>query len=182
MMKLLDGPGSVYQPAKRGLSWVKLKKDYLEGLADSLDLVPVGAWRGNGRKVKWFSPFLLAVYDPASETFQSLCRCMSGFSDEFYAAATARLGATALPGPKPYYDTHERPDVWFEPTEVWELRGADLSISPVHRAAAGALHPSKGLGLRFPRFLRLRPDKQPEEASGPELIAELYNKQARRVR
>lgn len=66
--------------------------------------------------------------------------------------------------------------------QVWELRGADLSISPVHRAAAGALHPSKGLGLRFPRFLRLRPDKQPEEASGPELIAELYNKQARRVR
>jgi hypothetical protein len=43
---------------------------------------------------------------------------MSGFSDDFYAAATARLGATAIPGPKPYYDTHERPDVWFEPTEV----------------------------------------------------------------
>lgn len=80
-------------------------------------------------QVKWFSPFLLAVYDPASETFQSLCRCMSGFSDEFYAAATARLGATALPGPKPYYDTHERPDVWFEPTEV----GAMLEVT----AAAG---------------------------------------------
>jgi hypothetical protein len=44
--------GSVYQPAKRGLSWVKLKRDYLEGLADSLDLVPIGAWRGNGRKVR----------------------------------------------------------------------------------------------------------------------------------
>jgi DNA ligase-1 len=69
-------------------------------------------------QVKWFSPFLLAVYDADTETFQSLCRCMSGFTDEFYAAATARLGATAIPGPKPYYDTHERPDVWFEPTEV----------------------------------------------------------------
>eukprot|EP00882_Tetradesmus_deserticola_P026421 GHRQ01029152.1.p2 GENE.GHRQ01029152.1~~GHRQ01029152.1.p2 ORF type:complete len:139 (+),score=25.22 GHRQ01029152.1:702-1118(+) len=69
-------------------------------------------------QVKWFSPFLLAAYDPDTETFQSLCRCMSGFTDEFYAAATARLGATAIPGPKPYYDTHERPDVWFEPTEV----------------------------------------------------------------
>jgi DNA ligase-1 len=43
----------VYQPARRGLSWVKLKRDYLEGLADSLDLVPIGAWRGNGRKVRW---------------------------------------------------------------------------------------------------------------------------------
>jgi DNA ligase-1 len=43
-------------------------------------------------------------------------------------------------------------------------------------------HVAKGLGLRFPRFLRLRPDHKPEEASGPDTIAELYNKQARRVR
>lgn len=59
-------------------------------------------------QVKWYSPFLLAVYDPATETFQSLCRCMSGFTDEFYAAATARLGARALAGPEPYYETFER--------------------------------------------------------------------------
>lgn len=78
---------------------------------------------------------------------------MSGFSDVFYAAATERLGATAVPGAaRPcYYDTAEAPDVWFQPSEVWEIRGAELSISPVHRAAAGALHPERGLGLRFPR-------------------------------
>eukprot|EP00775_Hariotina_reticulata_P004079 gene4079-4326_t len=177
MLKLLDGPGSVYQPAKRGLSWLKLKKDYLEGLADSIDVVPIGAWQGQGRKVNWFSPFLLAVYDSDTETYQSLCRCMSGFTDEFYAAATARLGALALPGGpsgKPiYYDTREQCSVWFPPNEVWELRGADLSISPVHRAAAGRLHAEKGLGLRFPRFLRVRADKHPEEASGPDLVEQL---------
>eukprot|EP00878_Enallax_costatus_P033108 GHUV01036495.1.p2 GENE.GHUV01036495.1~~GHUV01036495.1.p2 ORF type:complete len:110 (+),score=30.19 GHUV01036495.1:513-842(+) len=106
---------------------------------------------------------------------------MSGFTDEFYAAATARLGATAIPGPKPYYETLERPDVWFEPTEVWEIRGADISISPVHRAAAGRLHADRGLGLRFPRYLRIRDDKRPEEASGPNFIVDLYNKQTRRV-
>ncbi|KXZ42596.1 hypothetical protein GPECTOR_132g608 [Gonium pectorale] len=128
-----------------------IKRDYCEGLRDSVDVVPIGAWYGQGRKVKWFSPFLLAVYDPVSETFQSLCRCMSGFSDEFYTAARERLGAQIIPGPKPYYDTGERPSVWFEPTEVWELRGADLTLSPVHRAAAGRLHPGRGVGLRFPR-------------------------------
>ncbi len=39
--------------------------------------------------------------------------------------------------------------MWFEPTEVWELRGADLTISPVHKAAEGLVHPERGLGLRW---------------------------------
>lgn len=38
-----------------------------------------------------------------------------------------------LPGPKPYYVTHEQPDMWFDAAEVWEIRGADLTISPVHK-------------------------------------------------
>lgn len=62
-------------------------RDYCEELRDSLDLVPIGAWHGNGRKVGWYSPFLLAAWDPDAEEFQSVCRCMSGFSDAFYAQA-----------------------------------------------------------------------------------------------
>ena len=60
-------------------------RDYCEELRDSLDLVPIGAWHGNGRKVGWYSPFLLAAYDPDTEEFQSVCRCMSGYTDAFYA-------------------------------------------------------------------------------------------------
>lgn len=45
----------------------------------------IGAWQGQGRKVKWFSPFLLAAWDPETEEYQSVCRCMSGFTDAFYA-------------------------------------------------------------------------------------------------
>lgn len=60
-------------------------RDYCEGLRDSLDLVVIGAWQGQGRKVKWFSPFLLAAWDPEAEEYQSVCRCMSGFTDAFYA-------------------------------------------------------------------------------------------------
>ncbi|XP_024532635.1 DNA ligase 6 isoform X2 [Selaginella moellendorffii] len=63
MVKALD-EGSFYAPAKRAESWLKLKRDYVEGLSDSLDLVPIGAWYGNGRKAGWHSPFLLACYDP----------------------------------------------------------------------------------------------------------------------
>ena len=46
--------------------------------------MPIGAWHGNGRKVGWLSPFLLAAWDPVSEQYQSVCRCMSGFTDAFY--------------------------------------------------------------------------------------------------
>jgi len=63
---------------------LQVKRDYVEGLGDSLDLVPVGAWYGNGRKAGWYSPFLMACYNPETEEFQSVCRVMSGFSDEFY--------------------------------------------------------------------------------------------------
>lgn len=71
-------------------------RDYCEGLRDSLDLVPIGAWHGNGRKTGWFSPFLLAAYDPDTETFQSVCRCMSGFSDAFYAEVCPSLHALMI--------------------------------------------------------------------------------------
>lgn len=60
-------------------------RDYCAELRDSLDLVVIGAWYGNGRKAGWLSPFLLAAWDPEAEQFQSVCRCMSGFTDQFYA-------------------------------------------------------------------------------------------------
>ncbi|CAI6007100.1 unnamed protein product [Closterium sp. NIES-65] len=53
MVKLLDGPPSFYFPNKRSDSWLKVKRDYVAGLGDSLDLVPIGAWHGNGRKAGW---------------------------------------------------------------------------------------------------------------------------------
>lgn len=52
---------ATYQPDVRSLGWLKVKKDYIEGgVGDSLDLVPIGAWHGIGRKVGWWSPILLA--------------------------------------------------------------------------------------------------------------------------
>ena len=63
--------------------------------------------------------------------------------------ATTRFKATAIPAKKSYYRTDESPDVWFEPTEVWEIRGADLTISPVHKAAVGHIHPDRGISLRY---------------------------------
>ena len=65
-------------PDKRTSAWLKLKKDYVIGLGDSLDLVPIGAWHGNGRKAQWWSPILLAVWDPDAEKLVAVYKCMSG--------------------------------------------------------------------------------------------------------
>ena len=184
MFKRLAGPGSVYAPGSR-TSWLKLKRDYCESGRDTLDLVPIGAWYGNGRKAGWFSPFLMACYNPETETYESLCRCMSGFSDEFYKAKTEfyKDGRLLESAEKPIYvDTNESCSVWFQPTEVWEIVGADYTLSPVHTAANALMgDDGRGIGLRFPRFVREREDKGVEDATEPEAVYDLFLAQSRRA-
>jgi DNA ligase-1 len=107
----------------------------------------------------WYSPFLMACWNAETEEYQSMCRCMSGFTDEFYQRTFDALQPHLLPSKPAYYSTHESPSVWFAPTLVWEIRGADFTVSPTHTAAFGHVHADRGVSLRFPRFLRARDDK-----------------------
>ncbi|KAI1469296.1 ATP-dependent DNA ligase [Daldinia caldariorum] len=76
---------ATYEPDKRLDSWLKVKKDYSSSF-DTLDLVPVAGWHGQGRKAKWWSPMLMAVRNDATGTLDVVCKCMSGFTDAFYKA------------------------------------------------------------------------------------------------
>ncbi|XP_031395573.1 DNA ligase 6 isoform X1 [Punica granatum] len=181
MVKSLDDDAG-YSPSKRSDSWLKVKRDYVEGLSDSLDLVPIGAWHGNGRKAGWYSPFLMACYNPEAEEYQSVCRVMSGFSDSFYIEMKEFFsGDRILSRKPPYYKTGEVPDVWFSSEVVWEIRGADFTVSPVHQAAIGLVHPSRGISVRFPRFIRRVSDRNPDECSTAADVAEMFQSQSRKM-
>ncbi|CDO77335.1 hypothetical protein BN946_scf184775.g26, partial [Trametes cinnabarina] len=174
---------ATYEPDKRTSAWLKLKKDYVVGLGDSLDLVPIGAWHGNGRKAQWWSPILLAVWDPDAQKLVAACKCMSGFTDAFYKSLRERYPENSdtcsrQPLWQPECNTGGlRPEVYFKPQEVWEIRGADITISPVSVAALGLVSQTRGLSLRFPRFISIREDKGIEDASTPEFLANMYRNQ-----
>ncbi|KAF8497652.1 ATP-dependent DNA ligase [Gautieria morchelliformis] len=173
-----------YEPDKRTLAWLKLKKDYVAGLGDSLDLVPIGAWNGNGRKADWWSPVLLALWDDRSGEFVAVCKCMSGFSDTFYKDMKERYAPdTDICSSTPLWNCRLggfKPTVYFKPSEVWEVRGADITSSSVSVAALGLVPGTRGLSVRFPRFVKLREDKGLEQASTPKFLANMWQAQEKR--
>ncbi|CAL3971858.1 unnamed protein product [Diplocarpon coronariae] len=171
---------ATYEPDKRLDSWLKVKKDYSTTF-DTLDLIPIAGWHGQGRKSQWWSPILLAVRNEETGSLEAVCKCISGFTDAFYRANKEYYdedGDNVLEG-KPNYVDYEggHPDVWFEPKEVWEMAFADITISPTYTAAIGLVSDEKGLSLRFPRFIKKREDKGIDEASTNEFLASLWRKQ-----
>jgi DNA ligase-1 len=174
-------PTASYQAGARGWQWIKLKRDYRSELSDTLDLVVVGGLAGRGRRAGMYGALLLAVYDPANERFQTICKCGTGFSDAELAGLPARLAPLARAQRPGEVDSLWAADVWFEPTLVVEVLAAELTLSPHHTAAWGLLKEDSGLALRFPRFTgRWRDDKAPTDATTVEEAVAMY-RTARRL-
>lgn len=174
---------STYEPDKRLESWLKVKKDY-SASSETLDLIPIAGWHGNGRKANWWSPILLAVRNPETGILEAVTKCMSGFTDKFYQANKDKYapGSHNVISRPSYVDYNGEPDVWFEPQEVWEMAFADITLSPTYTAAIGLVSEERGLSLRFPRFLKVREDKSIDEATTSDYLALLWRKQGEEVK
>ncbi len=173
---------SIYRAGARGWLWIKYKRDYKSEMIDTVDLVVVGAFHGRGRRSGSYGALLMAAYDPERDVFQSVCKVGSGFTDEDLRKLPEMLEPYKIPRKHARVETGMEADVWFEPKLVLEIIGAEITLSPTHRAGWGVIKEGYGLAIRFPRFTgRYRFDKSPEDATTVKEIVEMYKHQLKKI-
>ena len=172
--------GSIYRAGTRGSLWIKFKKDYKSEMIDTVDLVVVGAFYGRGRRGGKLSSLLMAAYNPEKDVFRTVCKVATGFTDEELERMQDMLQPLIIPHKHPRVDSRLEPDVWVEPRLVAEILGAELTLSPMHTCCLGRVRQGVGISIRFPRFIRWRPDKAPEDATTEDELYEMFQKQMRK--
>jgi ATP-dependent DNA ligase len=122
---------STYEPDARSQGWLKVKKDYLEGVADTLDLVPIGAWYGLGRKAGWWSPILLAACNPDTGALEAVCKCLAG--ERTNTDGRHKLETTLMKHIRKALPTRSINSYWTSTLQqvdpTWLARQADLTLT-----------------------------------------------------
>jgi len=176
------GQDSVYQAGARGWLWIKYKRDYRSEMNDTVDLVVVGAFHGRGKRVGTYGALLLATYNPKTETFETVTKCGTGFTDKDLGFFPEMLRKHEIPRKHSRVQSMIEADVWFEPALVLEILGAETTLSPIHTCAMDSIRKGSGLAIRFPRFTgKYRTDKAPEDATTSPEIVEMYRAQLKKI-
>ncbi len=176
------GKESVYQAGARGWLWIKYKRDYKSEMTDTIDLVVVGAFYGRGKRAGKYGTLLLATYNPKEDTFETVTKCGTGFTDKDLASFPDMLEKHVVPRKHSRVKSMLEADVWFEPKVVVEILGAEITLSPIHMCAMDSIRKGSGLAIRFPRFTgKYRMDKAAEDATTSSEIAGMYRGQLKQV-
>ena len=179
---MLKHRDSVYRAGSREYLWIKVKREYRSELADTLDLVIVGALYGRGRRVGKYGALLLAAYDEKLDLFRSVSKVGTGFTDQHLENFYNNLEGLRIGHKSPRVDTRmEQMDVWFEPKIVIEVIASEITLSPAHTAGLDSIKEGYGLALRFPKFTgKIRDDKNTEDATSVHELIELFKQQLKR--
>lgn len=150
---MIKDPESPYTPGRRGKSWLKLKRELA-----TLDVVVTAVEYGHGKRISVLSDYTFAVRD--GEKLVNIGKAYSGLTDVEIAEMTK------------WFLDHRIEDqglrLLVEPQIVVEVAFNNMMKSERHNS---------GYALRFPRIVRLRPDKLPEEADTIKRVKEIYEKQ-----
>ncbi len=167
-----------YDAGRRGFNWIKMKRSYNKQLSDTVDCAIVGYYYGKGKRASWgIGSLLVSVYDKLSDTFPTVTRVASGLSDQGWQELGKRLEADRLPHRDPRVVSVINPDVWVVPRYVVELQADEVSRSQMH--PAGRTDDGPGYALRFPRIVKERSERTPEDATTVDEIIELHSMQGR---
>ena len=160
---MAKGPNSPYTPGSRGRLWLKLKRPMA-----TLDVVVTGVEYGHGKRHGLLSDYTFSVRAPSNEGKDKLLtigKAYSGLTDAEILEFTE------------YFKQHTIEDRGFqrsvEPSIVIEVAFNNIQRSDRHES---------GYALRFPRIVRLRPDKPVSEIDTLERVKELYSKSSGEIR
>lgn len=184
-----------YEPGSRGFHWIKLKattaalgklragaapglpSSAIGGLPDTVDCVVMGAYRGRGKRTQFgVGGFLLGVRGKG-DRYYTISRLGTGLSDADFREAYRRLRPLEAGEAPPQYavEKESAPDMWVRPALVVEILADEITRSPRH--TAGKKKDGRGYSLRFPRLVRIRDDKKPEDATTVEEVERMYRMQ-----
>jgi len=152
---MLKDPELPYTPGRRGKSWLKMKRQLA-----TLDVVVTAVEYGHGKRIGVLSDYTFAVWD--GDRLVNIGKAYSGLTDAEIAEMTKWFLGHALE------DQGLRLAV--EPKIVLEVAFNNMMRSDRHNS---------GYALRFPRIVRLRPDKLPEEADTLDLARQIYARQGK---
>ncbi|KOX79317.1 DNA ligase 3 [Melipona quadrifasciata] len=173
---------SKYEPGKR--HWLKVKKDYLcdGAMADSADLVVLGAWYGTGNKGGIMSIFLMGCYDEDHDDWVTVTKVHTGHDDATLAMLQDQLDMVKIgkdPSKVPFWLRANKPMipdfVARDPKKqpVWEITGAEFTNQGVHTA--------DGISIRFPRVTRIRHDKDWSTATSLNSLRRLFKRSSESI-
>ena len=190
MCKKLD---VAYQAGGRGYHWVKFKKATEGELLDTVDCVLMGAYRGRGKRAGFgVGGFLIGIPDGNKISdevkYFSLTKLGTGVKDEQFREMhkmVEEIKTEEMPG-EYVVDKMLIPDVWVKPKIVLEILADEITASTNHTAGreestkgttGTKSTKGKGYSLRFPRLIKIREDKNPEQATSVKELKKLYEMQ-----
>ncbi len=141
---------SLYTPGRRGKSWLKMKRELA-----TLDVVVTAVEYGHGKRIGVLSDYTFAVWN--GERLVNIGKAYSGLTDAEIADMTQWFLAHKI--------NEQGLRLEVEPKIVLEVAFNNMMRSTRHES---------GYALRFPRIVRLRPDKRPEDADTIETVKEIY--------